>query len=70
MKKALDILDFIKAVGKIFSSFCSNIEKRKDNEFSETNKLFQLYRRSRYVIQLDLRSGTLWSESTEGLNPF
>jgi coproporphyrinogen III oxidase len=60
--------DFIKAVGEIFlPAYVPILKKRKDIKYTETNKLFQLHRRSRYVeFNLIYDRGTLFGIESNG----
>jgi coproporphyrinogen III oxidase len=61
-------LNYIKAVGQGFiDAYVPIIEKRKNTEFSEQNRQFQLYRRGRYVeFNLVFDRGTLFGLQSGG----
>ena len=61
-------LDYIKAVGQGFvDAYVPIINKRKDTEFSEQHRQFQLYRRGRYVeFNLVFDRGTLFGLQSGG----
>ena len=60
--------DYVKAVGQGFvDAYVPIINKRKDTEFSEQHRQFQLYRRGRYVeFNLVFDRGTLFGLQTGG----
>ncbi|MCM2678055.1 oxygen-dependent coproporphyrinogen oxidase [Echinimonas agarilytica] len=60
--------DFMKAVGNGFSdAYMPIVKRRKDTEFNDTQRQFQLYRRGRYVeFNLVFDRGTLFGLQTGG----
>ncbi|MEW6989557.1 oxygen-dependent coproporphyrinogen oxidase [Colwelliaceae bacterium 6441] len=61
-------LDYIKAVGQGFiDAYVPIINKRKDTEFNDSHRQFQLYRRGRYVeFNLVFDRGTLFGLQSGG----
>lgn len=61
-------LDYIKAVGQGFiDAYVPIINKRKNTEFNDSHRQFQLYRRGRYVeFNLVFDRGTLFGLQSGG----